>query len=1019
MLKISLLQTPGIELDGAPVSLPFKKADALIYYMVVRRSATRQELIDLLWENCDETTGLKYLRNTLYNIKKSLGGDFLLSPQKSLIVVNGEWPLDCDYDRFVIHGDLSSYHGDFLQGFSVKQTFSFDEWMNRTREKLREQYLEKLAEEARRAQESGSPEEAQRLAADCLREDPYNEPMACFLMNSYRDAGQFSRAAQVYQTLKDRLTEDLGAEPQESTGVLYYEIMNQWNENTAPAEEAQAPVPVGRETAYSALRAAAASLSGGAVRRCTCLLTGEMGSGKSKLIDHFLQYGDLGALSVFRCRCLQSEQPFALAPWAHIIQPLWQAALQADIHLPLTAEAQLDRAFSLRPGAAEGPGRMLRQWDQGLEDSLLLLFAALTHHRKLLLLFEDLHCMDPDSLRLLEALLRRPESGAMMVVLTARSEIHSEAQSVLSSLESDGLLHRLELRPLTQEQTKELLRREIDGEMAGQLAPRFYEETGGNLYLLQELIRAYRRSGSVQDTFHALDGILLERITALPESVRCVADCISVFSRPAQQAYLLELLDGDLQALSAGLEVLCSRGIVEECRVENEAACQFVHHRIRALVHDSISIPQRQELHRRLAALLRQRLPENGENQRAIADHCYAAGDSAAALEYRSNALMLDCFRAYVPFSLLGGEQAVTLPPAQAEQELRHCLQELSPLRADKRESARTERIDAALTCVQGLIALFAGETERGSRMLGSLSGRNSGRDDRLSIQLCYHLGQLAIYLQNTELAQRYTETGIRLLGRRPEPIAMAQFQRLRGCCFSLEKAYDKASYYHLEAIDTLEQLAPTMSVRLQLAAAYCDYGRVCRYVHGFAEACSYFKKALALLEDDCPGKAWVCVHYGRTVHLLGDHLKARELFEQACVSAQNSGELWGRTAAAAYTALYLARDGDHEQAAVRLQLAQETQQQLASPLEGIVLCSVCMELRHRLEMEQRLDSPLGRLLPSSTESYARQGLRLVSGIPADIEAEQLVKSLREGLSNRQTYRASELYSKSKHFMAE
>ena len=69
MLKVTVLQTPTIELNGTPVSLPFKRADALLYYMVVRRSASRQELIGLLWESDDEAKGLKNLRNALYTLK--------------------------------------------------------------------------------------------------------------------------------------------------------------------------------------------------------------------------------------------------------------------------------------------------------------------------------------------------------------------------------------------------------------------------------------------------------------------------------------------------------------------------------------------------------------------------------------------------------------------------------------------------------------------------------------------------------------------------------------------------------------------------------------------------------------------------------------------------------------------------------------------------------------------------------------------------------------------------------------
>ena len=51
MLKINVMRLPSVELDGAPVAFPFKRADALLYYMAVQKSATRQELVSLLWED--------------------------------------------------------------------------------------------------------------------------------------------------------------------------------------------------------------------------------------------------------------------------------------------------------------------------------------------------------------------------------------------------------------------------------------------------------------------------------------------------------------------------------------------------------------------------------------------------------------------------------------------------------------------------------------------------------------------------------------------------------------------------------------------------------------------------------------------------------------------------------------------------------------------------------------------------------------------------------------------------------
>lgn len=96
-------------------------------------------------------------------------------------------------------------------------------------------------------------------------------------------------------------------------------------------------------------------------------------------------------------------------------------------------------------------------------------------------------------------------------------------------------------------------------------------------------------------------------------------------------------------------------------------------------------------------------------------------------------------------------------------------------------------------------------------------------------IRACYLLASSALCLQAVNQAEHYTDTGIRLLTRYNDPVMTAQFQRLRGDCFCLRGAYDKSSYYLLEALEELEKLPSASEHRLQLAAANYDYGQLCR----------------------------------------------------------------------------------------------------------------------------------------------------------------------------------------------
>ena len=50
-LDAKLFGTPQVTADGRPVSLPYKKADALLYYLLLKRQAPRSELTGMMVDN--------------------------------------------------------------------------------------------------------------------------------------------------------------------------------------------------------------------------------------------------------------------------------------------------------------------------------------------------------------------------------------------------------------------------------------------------------------------------------------------------------------------------------------------------------------------------------------------------------------------------------------------------------------------------------------------------------------------------------------------------------------------------------------------------------------------------------------------------------------------------------------------------------------------------------------------------------------------------------------------------------
>ena len=947
--------------------------------MIVQRSATLQELTALLWESYDDVTGLKNLRNALYTLKKVLGGEFLTSPQKSLVIINPDWEYTCDYDRFIQDGDFSAYAGPFLQGFSVKHAFSYEEWFSRTRDKLHEQYLHKISDQAQACLKCGNRKQAICWAEESLREEPLDETMCAFLMELQRQEKQYVRAAQIYQDLKKRLSEELGTEPMETTTVLYYEIMNEWNDTTLPPEHSSSvPVLVGRENIYAQLRAALDSFRLEATRHCSQLLMGDIGSGKGEMIDYLLQSIDLSSFLVIRCACLQSEKLMPLAPWDRVMLPLAELIQRENLSLSGPIRARLGQAFSVfREGGEAGDTRLLRKLGEPLKDSLMIMLGMLTRQHKILLILENLQWMDPDSLPLMDTVMRHLGTGGLMMILTCSGGGSPSLQKSLRCDAADNLLQEHSLLPLTRKQTDTLIQHELGKGAALQLQSSFYDETGGNFSLLMELSHAFLRNSSTKETLNNLDDILMECLSGLDENTIHIAELISVFQQDAPCEILLELLSGNEAALSSGLEELLRRHLIEEYRDGSEITYRFFHERIRKLIYDRLNYFQRSPLHLRIAQLFTgDGLLVQSDICRRAARHFHLGGDFVRSLSCRIRALDLESTRSCEPFPCVPSEKIPFVPSEKLQEELLQCEQELSDLQQSAQGASTLPALENQLILIRGRLLLFHGDFEKGSAVLGTLSAAGSeDRNHNVMIRACYLLASCALYRQSLSLAERYTAAGTRLLQKSGDPVLSAQFQRLRGACFCLRGDYDKSGYCFLEAVEKLEKQPPSTAARIQLAAANSACGRLFRQRQDYANACSYFKKALNTLDgsekESWPGAVWVYIHYGRTTFFMEDHLRAQQLFLRGYELSKLTGELWSCTAAAAFTAYYQIQDGNFEAAINSLKDAQ------------------------------------------------KNNIRLLSGIPDVAEAQLLSKSLRDGITDQQHFHASELYSKNKHFMTE
>ena len=71
LVRAWLLQHPRVECDGKPLNIRLKKAQALLFYLLVQKKATREEAAGLLWGGEEDSLAHRHLRDNLYQLKKA------------------------------------------------------------------------------------------------------------------------------------------------------------------------------------------------------------------------------------------------------------------------------------------------------------------------------------------------------------------------------------------------------------------------------------------------------------------------------------------------------------------------------------------------------------------------------------------------------------------------------------------------------------------------------------------------------------------------------------------------------------------------------------------------------------------------------------------------------------------------------------------------------------------------------------------------------------------------------------
>jgi DNA-binding SARP family transcriptional activator len=228
----------GVRISRGETPLPMlsPRDTAFLAYLLTfgDRMHARHVLAGLFWGEKSDAEALHNVSDVLYNLRKALNpgtkdrNSDIFSRTATHVGLNPQAAIWIDVQEFLrLTGPnatleqqlaaLELYQGDFLPGL-------YGDWVLLERERLAARYRETLSRLLTHYQSSGALDQALEMVRRLVASDPLQEDATRTLMRLYYRTGRRDRALGQYQTLRQRLAEELDVEPEPTTTELYQTI---------------------------------------------------------------------------------------------------------------------------------------------------------------------------------------------------------------------------------------------------------------------------------------------------------------------------------------------------------------------------------------------------------------------------------------------------------------------------------------------------------------------------------------------------------------------------------------------------------------------------------------------------------------------------------------------------------------------------------------------------------------------------------------------------------------------------
>lgn len=346
------------------------------------------------------------------------------------------------------------------------------------------------------------------------------------------------------------------------------------------------------------------------------LLAGEPGIGKTRLVSELANTAEERGYLVSWGRSQEAIGAPPLWPWIDALSPLVRARKEANFgDVDQVMSRQLAQLFTEMSGADEHVSDTGRDTRHALFEALRRLLADAATDQPRLVILEDLHWSDPESLLLLEYITPHLAEMRVLLLATYRDVEITRTHPLGNTLGalSASTTERIELRRLDAAETTALITEQAGREVSAELAAMVHSRTEGNPFFVREIAQlvssdsddlgAGAGAGDATRIPAGVREAIGRRLNTLDPHCNQMLRAAAVLGRAFDYQLLGSITELPPEALD-WLDDAVTHAILQESE-QHFGQFEFRHHLIREVLLEELTTARRMRFHKAAVEALR------------------------------------------------------------------------------------------------------------------------------------------------------------------------------------------------------------------------------------------------------------------------------------------------------------------------------------------------------------------------------------------------------------------------------